>query len=120
MILDKEPFVGYMPEDIRNWMIKHNQESDIACAMMIVHNKTGMLIHLCDESYDPWINYAYEEWNEIETELIEHIRNILYAENKIRDTNYTLDGIGTYYLVKPFMERNGYRDDAGWWIKTVV
>ena len=118
LIIDKEPFVGYMPNDIRNWMIEHNQESDIACAMMIVHNKAGMLMHLCDESNDPWIDYAFEEWYGIETELVERIRAILSVENKTKGTNHARDGIGTYYMVKPIMERNGYRDSAGWWIKT--
>ncbi len=118
LIIDKEPFVGYMPDDIRNWLIEHNQEADIACVMMIVHYMVGMLSHLCDEVYDPWVKYAFEEWYEIETELAEKIRDILSVENKTKGTNYTLDGVGTYYLVKPFMERNGYRDSAGWWLKT--
>ena len=118
LIIDKDPFVGYTPDDIRNWLTKHNREDDIACVMMIVHNKVGMLSHLCDEGYDPWVKYSYEEWYEIETDLVERIRGILSVENKTNGTNYTLDGIGTYYMIKPFMERNGYRDGAGWWIKT--
>ena len=118
LTIDKEPFVGYMPNDIRNWMIEHTQESEIACAMMAVHNKAGTLMHLCDESCDPWIDHAFEEWHEIETELVERIKDILSIENKTKDKTHALDGIGTYCMVKPFMERNGYRDGAGWWIKT--
>ena len=117
LIIDHEPFVGYMPNDIRNWLTEHPQESDIASAMMIVHNKVDILMDVCEEVNDPWANYAFEEWNEIETELAERIRGILSVDNRTKDTNYTLDGIGTYYMVKPFMERNGYRDASGWWIK---
>ena len=56
--------------------------------LMIVHNKVGMLSYLCDEAYDPWVNYAYEEWYEIENELEERIKSILSVENKTKGTNY--------------------------------
>ncbi len=117
LVIDREPFVGYMPNDIRNWLRDHDQESDIACVMAIVHNKVGILGHLCDEAYDPWVEYAYEEWYEIESELLEQIIIILSVENKTKGTDHTLTGAGLHYMIKPFMERHGYRDGAGWWIK---
>ena len=118
LMLDEEPFVGYMPHDVRAWVQEHHLESELACAMMIVHNRVGVLMHLCDESSDPWVDYAFEAWHDIETELAARIREILADENRTKGTAHTLDGIGTYYMVKPFMERNGYRDGAGWWIRT--
>lgn len=30
---------------------------------------------------------------------------------------FNLSDKGLHYVVLPFMERNGYRDGAGWWIK---
>ena len=62
LMLDEEPFVGYMPHDVRAWVQEHHLESELACAMMIVHNRVGVLMHLCDESSDPWVDYAFEAW----------------------------------------------------------
>lgn len=31
-------------------------------------------------------------------------------------SHHVLSGIGTHYIVLPFMERNGFLDGSGWWI----
>ena len=117
LVLDREPFVGFFPNDLRNWLAEHTQELEIALSMMFVHEKTGVLGAECDETTDYWVHFAFEEWYELETELVERIKEILALDNKTKGTNYPLDGIGTHYIIKPFMERNGYRDGSGWWIK---
>jgi hypothetical protein len=43
---------------------------------------------------------------------------ILTDENRLKKTNHQLEG-GTHYIAKPFMERNGYYDGGGWWIKEI-
>ena len=32
------------------------------------------------------------------------------------DGSSVTSGKGMWYIVKPFMERNGFRDGAGWWV----
>ena len=42
----------------------------------------------------------------------------IMASDPLEDyTTYVTAGIGLRYIIKPFMERNGYRDGAGWWVK---
>ena len=115
LVMDTEPFLGFMPEDFRRWLQEHTSESELASAMMQVSTKVGMLMHECDE--DHWANYAFEEWADLETEIVEKIRRILAMENQTKGTNHQLDGVGLHFVIKPFMERHGYRDGSGWWIK---
>ncbi|MBQ6066348.1 MAG: hypothetical protein IJK89_05965 [Clostridia bacterium] len=117
LVFDREPFVGFMPDDLRDWLKTHRQESDIALLVKLIHEKTAYVADGSDETGDVWAHYAYEEWFELEIELIELIKEILSAENRTKGTNYPLEGLGTHYVIRPFMERNGYRDCSGWWIK---
>ena len=83
--------------------------------MMQVSTKVGMLMHESDE--DHWANYAFEEWADLETEIAEKIKHISALENQTKGMNHRLDGVGLHDIIKPFMERSGYRDGSGWWIK---
>ena len=114
LILEQDPFVGFMPDDIRNWLSLHSQDENIALAMMHVHNKVGRLMHESEEYNDAWADFAFMEWKELETEITETIIRLL--ESNTFGKRESPERAGTYYRIKPFMERNGYRDYSGWWI----
>ena len=112
LIIEREPFSGFMPDDIRNWLAENTHEKDIALSMMIVYQKTGILLHECDEANDPWIDYALEKWYELEEELVEMIIEILATDNH---TNHVTEG--TQRIIEPFMKRNGFINRDGWWVR---
>ena len=116
LILTKEPFVGFMPTDLRVWLQDHNKDADLAMALAAVSNHTGSLRHDLDEVDDYWLLYAYEEWWEIEKELYDMIIFSMKQANMREETNYDFEQVGLYNVVKPFMKKNGFRDGAGWWI----
>lgn len=120
LILTTEPFVGFMPNDLRGWLRSNREDKDLATALAEVHNHTGCLGHELDESNDQWLTYAFEEWWKLEKELYELIRSSMQQANQSGRANYDLAQNGLYYLVKPFMEANGYRDGSGWWVKNSV
>lgn len=117
LILTTEPFVGFMPSDLRVWLTGHNSDTDLACALAEVNDHVGLLGHELGEVEDRWLLYAYEAWWEVELELYDLIFDSMKRSNQLGETEYNLTQEGLYYRVKPFMERNGYRDGSGWWIK---
>lgn len=102
MILTKEPFVGFMPADLRIWLREHNKDTDLAVALAEVN--------------DHWLVYAYEEWWELEKKLYDLVISSMRQANLWGEANYDLERIGLYNIVKPFMEKNGFRDGSGWWV----
>ena len=117
LILTTEPFVGFMPSDLRIWLADHNTDTDLASALAEVNDHVGLLGHELDEVEDRWLLYAFESWREVELELYDLIFDSMEKSNQRGETEYNLSQEGLYYRVKPFMERNGYRDGSGWWIK---
>ena len=117
LVIDHGPFTGFTPGDFRCWLSEHTQEGDIALAMKYVSEKASILLAYSDFTYDSWMDYAIDEWDELLLELVEQIKSILSHDNRTDNTGYQLDGKGWYYIIKPFMERNGYRDGNGWWIE---
>jgi hypothetical protein len=117
LILTSEPFVGFMPSDLRVWLTDHNSDIDLACALAEVNDHVGLLGHELDEVEDRWLLYAYEVWWEVELELYDLIFDSMKRSNQRGETKYNLTQEGLYYRVKPFMERNGYQDGSGWWVK---
>lgn len=116
LILTTEPFVGFMPEDLRSWLRVYDGDGNLAQALAAVSNHTGDLGHEMGESEDYWLLYTYDAWSELEKEICEMIRESLKRSNQDRYTEYDLSEQRLYYLVKPFMEQNGFRDGSGWWI----
>lgn len=112
LIIEKEPFSSFMPDDVRNWLAYNPQEKEIALLMMVVHEKTGILLHECDKANDPWIDYALDKWYELEVELVQMIIEILTIE---RNTNHVMEG--TQRIIEPFMKRNGFINRDGWWVR---
>ena len=116
LILTTDPFVGYMPADLRNWIAANQSDPDLALALAEVHNHVGILGHELDETDDHWLIYAYEAWWEVENELYDLITASMRRSNQQGETVYNLSQPGLHWLVKPFMEKNGFRDGTGWWV----
>lgn len=118
LILTTEPFVGFMPADLRAWITEHSSDQNLAMALAEVHNHVGILGHELDETDDHWLIYAYEVWWEVEKELYDLIVASMRHSNQQGKTNYNLSQTGLHWLVKPFMEKNGFWDGTGWWVQT--
>ena len=118
LILTTEPFVGFMPSDLRMWLTDHNTDADLASAKAEVNDHAGLLGHELDEVEDRWLLYAFEAWWEVELELYDLIFESMKQSNQRGETKYNLTQEGLYYRVKPFMERNVYQDGSGWWVKS--
>ncbi len=116
-ILTDEPLSGYMPAEVRQWLLENTKEIDLAEAFTQVSNKVGILLHTITEINDVWLAEAFDKWDDLEHELYIKIITILEDENKEHQASHKTTGVGLHYIVLPFMERNGYRDGAGWWIR---
>lgn len=122
VVMASEPMEGYAPDDIRRWLEVDDSDERLASAMAEEHNKTAWLGHdLDDNEYGAEglerKEKEYDVWRTLEKELIEEISKRLENENAKMGTRNIIKGIGTYYIVKPFMERNGFIDGRGWWVK---
>lgn len=112
----KEPLESVAPDDIRCWLNENYNEYNLAVAFADTHNKVGWLMHDSDEDYA--VSVLVDKWYECYIQLFNMILKILTDENRLKKTNHRLEG-GTNYIAKPFMERNGYYDGGGWWIKEI-
>lgn len=124
-ILFKAPLEGYVPDDIRQWLLEQKQtDGAIAEAMAAVGRKVGWLHHeLNDPDNDDRTIAAYHKeydgWWDLKKELVAEIIHRLEQQNAEQGTHYRTTGNGWHYIIEPFMNQNGYRDGAGWWIKEV-
>lgn len=118
MILTVEPFVGFFPDDLHQWLNANPGNSNLAAAMAAVSNHTGSLLHELGSSQDCWIQYAFGKWRQLEQNLYQTITESMTQSNQCGITNYDLTESRLHYRAKPFMEKHGYYDSAGWWIKS--
>ena len=88
-------------------------EEKLAELLSVITYKSSDLYEIED---DDWALQYAERWWELEERIYELIKNILNEQNN-HGANYTIEGIGLYNMAVPFMERNGYRDGNGWWVK---
>lgn len=115
------PLYGTAPDEIRTLLQQDNSEKLLAAAMAAVSNQTGYIHHdIIDPDIDDTTREVIEEqfdaWWTLEKELVTRISNILICENPEKGIP---ENTG-YHIIQPFMERNGYRDGSGWWIKEAV
>lgn len=116
LILTQYPFVGFRPDDVRQWLKETPEKKNLALALSVVEEKAAAVSEQISDSQDTWAFYAAEEWEELEMELYREIERILLEENR-NGANHDMTVTGRHYRILPFMERNGYRDGSGWWIK---
>lgn len=121
-VLYKEPLEGYSPNEIREWLIQHPTDDDLATAYALVSNQAGWLMHdIGDpdntEEVDSFIRQRFDEWWALDRELLIKIIFKITEFNKANGTEYPIEGKGTHFIVEPYMNMHGYRDGAGWWIE---
>lgn len=117
VILFSEPLKDWTVDDMRTWLSQHTEENDLATAMSLVSMKTGWLMHLTDDEGGEIYSEDFHKWWDLEKELYSKILSIMEQENESGVANYDLLKVGLHYRIEPFMNRNGYRDGAGWWVK---
>lgn len=109
VIMGSEPLTGVTADEWRAMFDENCNDEDLAKALAGAWNECGWLGHdLDDDDCTPETKAAYEEWYTLEQELI---RKVALRLNRECKTPYVK-------LIAPFMERNGYRDGCGWWVKT--
>lgn len=116
LILTREPFVGFRPEDIRSWLKTNPTESNYAIALSEIQFKVSDARDDVFDVGDVWSYYVLDEWEKLETEIVEYMQDKLVGENQ-NGAMHDLSKPGWRHRILPFMERNGYRDASGWWIK---
>lgn len=117
-VMASEPLVGYSAEDFKKLCNGTLSEVELAVLYAGAFNKAGWLMHdLDDEDADINTEREYKKWSTIEEELRCRIIAILERENPEKIRSQLSSGQGYYYIVKPFMLRNGFVDGNGWWIK---
>ncbi len=108
VIMVSEPLAGISAEEWRNMLGNDYTESALAASFAGAWNEAGWLMDEADEDDStPEIKARYESWCALQVELVEKVAVILQCECKAPYVK----------LVTPFMERNGYRDGGGWWVK---
>ena len=125
-ILFKAPLEGYVPNDVRQWLKEqHSTDAALAEAMASVGRKVGWLHHELndpdnDEAQIEKYDKEFDAWWDLEKELVAEIICRLNEQNRTTGTSYVTDGKGWHYIIEPFMEQNGFRDGAGWWVRKEV
>jgi hypothetical protein len=108
VIMGSEPLAGISAEEWRDMLGNDYTESALAASLAGAWNEAGWLMaEADDDDITPEIKTRYESWWALQVELVEKVAAILQCECQ---TPYIK-------LVTPFMERNGYRDGSGWWVK---
>ena len=117
VIMGGDPAPGFTIEKMRVLAKLASTEREIAYTFATVSNKAWWVE---DNKYDyeegtEEHNKAcriIDEWFEVSNILKEKIFKILRSEG------VSIPDKGQIAVLSPFMERNGYRDDQGWWVKT--
>ena len=120
--LCSEPLDGFSPTQVRSMFERYTSDDTVATILAGVSNEVGWLMHeLDDPDNDEELVSTYrslfDSWYALERDLVTEVIRRLEGENQTTGTNHLTTGIGTHYIIKPFRERNGFVDGAGWWIK---
>lgn len=105
-----------MSDDVRRWLEEEPSEERLALALSMVEKKAAFVRDEVYEADDVWEEYAACEWEDLVEELVYRIEAMLIAENQ-SGANHDLTARGWRQRIVPFMQRNGYEDCSGWWIK---
>lgn len=104
------------PEDVLELYEKDKSEAMLAKCLAVASNQTGWIGHdLDDEDCTEYTRELFESWWTLYKRLVSDIRDILIKENN-NGMNHVIENIGTHYMIKPVLERNGFRDGCGWWV----
>ena len=115
-IMAKEPCPNMSAADVKAYYADKRTAKDLADAYAITHNKFWWVD---DKEYDyeegtPEHKAACavtDEWGALKNEYKNRIFEILIGEG------ISIPATGQIKVLAPFMERFGYVDGNGWWIK---
>ncbi len=96
--LSREPFIGFFPQDLLQWLKVNPTDAQIAEAYTIVNEHCTALMHELEEN-DIWITQAYQDWYEVEEKLI-----VLIVQRMNVHGIPMPDKKGTYYIAKAYNE----------------
>ncbi len=118
VIMSREPLKDISPEEWRKMLSIDNSEARLADALAGAWNQSGWLMHdLDDDDCTSEMELKSEAWNALEKELIEKVIKILEKDNAEGRGPFVTSNAPFLEVVLPFMERNGYRNGNGWWVK---
>lgn len=110
-VLREEPFDGFFPQDLFQWLKTDVSDKQLAEAYAIVNCHCSALMLLKADD-DPWGDQAFYDWRDVESEIVAMILK------RTKESGIPLpEKKGTHYLVTPFMEKQGYKDYSGNWCK---
>ena len=102
--LTREPFEGFFPQDILLWLKNDISDAQLAEAYAAVHEQCSTIMMFASDD-DTWADQAYDDWKDVENELISAIIS------RMKKPGMPLtDKKGTHLLIAPFLEANGYGD----------
>ncbi|MDD6175969.1 MAG: hypothetical protein PUC59_09475 [Firmicutes bacterium] len=112
----------WTPDMIRDFLAHHKADHEVAAVMAAVAAKSTRIGYDIDapdndEETNARIIAEHDAWWKLEKELYAEIIRRLEEENRTKGTAHVTGGIGLHYIIRPFMQRNGFRDAAGWWVK---
>ncbi len=111
LFLSCDSFENASPEDVIALLKKGMTDVQLADAFAAVSMRTKEIMFMAKDD-DYWGLQILDAWEKVEDKLISAISSRL-TEMGIEPP----DRKGTHYMVKPFMEKHGYRDGHSWWIK---
>lgn len=118
VVMIREPARGMTADEMMLRAQEAETEKEIACLYALAHNQAWWV---ADDCYDFELNtpeYEHarritEEWFTAADFLKDKIFGILKSEGII------IPERGYKEVLSPFMERNGYYDGRGWWVRKI-
>ena len=109
-------FKNMSPDDIRKWLEGNNSCQDLVDTFAVVCNQA---FSVADNEYDyPQGSNSYQRAVEITDSwfiLFDDLLNLVISF--AREEGYSIPDSGYHYSLIPFIEKYGYTDGSGWWIK---
>ena len=115
-IMGSEPLLDWSVDNVREWLTTHTDQQSIVDTYVAVHNQAFWIE---DDEYDyeegtTAYTYACEQ-TDAWFALMEELEEIIYSY--LRNEGIEIPDKGRIAVLAPFMDKHGYRDGNGWWIK---
>ncbi len=114
--MGSEPIPEWKPEEVRKWYDEQPGESRLAQAFATASNKFWWVE---DDLYD--FEKGTPEYEEVRRiidawgELMDKLKNEIFEI--LRNEGVSIPKTGQIEVLVPFMDRNGYYDGNGWWVR---
>ena len=116
IFMGSESLYDWKVDDVRKWLSSHTDQQSIIDAYAAVYNQA---FGIEDNEYDyeeGTTAYAYAcEQTDSWFSLMDELEEIVYGY--LRSEGITIPEKGRIAVLAPFMDRHGYHNGSGWWIK---